>query len=114
MSEFLPAIGSTVRIVKIGLPIWPDAEQFIGADCTLCATFKTGDTLMVAVEHQEEGICCCFRAEMVRTPQQVEAEQREEFIRDAVFSTDSAIPVEMRIAAFGELYDLGYRAPLRP
>lgn len=77
IEERFPAIGSTVRIVKIGLPIWPDAEQFIGADCTLCAVFMTGDTQMVAVEHQAYGICCCFQAAMVRTPEQAEAERLE-------------------------------------
>ncbi|WPE28089.1 hypothetical protein PshuTeo1_38240 [Pseudomonas hunanensis] len=41
----LPPLGSTVRIVKLGFDIWLEAEQFIGADCTLCAVFDTGGIL---------------------------------------------------------------------
>lgn len=73
----LPPLGSTVRIVSIGLPVWPVAEKFIGADCTLCAVFMTGDTQMVAVEHQADLVCCCFVADMVRTPEQAAAHKRE-------------------------------------
>jgi len=72
----LPPIGSTVRIVSGGLRVWPDAEKFLGADCTLCAIFMTGDTQMVAVEHQADLVCCCFIADMVRTPEQLAAEVR--------------------------------------
>lgn len=72
----LPPLGSTVRIVSIGLRIWPEAEKFIGADCTLCAVFMTGDTQMVAVEHQADAVCCCFVADMVRTLKQIERDKR--------------------------------------
>lgn len=72
----LPPLGSTVRIVSIGLRIWPEAEKFIGADCTLCAVFMTGDTQMVAVEHQADAVCCCFVADMVRTLKQIEQDKR--------------------------------------
>ena len=72
----LPPLGSTVRIVSAGLRIWPEAEKFIDADCTLCAVFMTGDTQMVAVEHQDDAVCCCFVADMVRTPKQIEQEKR--------------------------------------
>lgn len=110
----LPELGSTVRIVSIGLKVWPDAEKFFGADCTLCAVFTTGDTQMVAVEHQADGVCCCFRSDMVRTPEQAAAEERDDFITTAVFETDSETPVEWRKAVIGELYDLGYRKQVAP
>ena len=74
--NYLPPLGSTVRIVSIGLRIGPEAEKFIGADCTLCAVFMTGDTQMVAVEHQADAVCCCFVADMVRTPKQTEQDKR--------------------------------------
>lgn len=74
--KVLPPIESTVRIVTGGVVIWKEAERFIGADCTLKAVFMTGEQSMVAVEHQEDLVCCCFRAEMVRTPEQAKAEER--------------------------------------
>lgn len=109
----LPPVGSTVRIVKNGQTLWPDAEQFIGADCTLCAVFKTGDTLMVAVEHQANCVCCCFQAAMVRTPEQ----ERAKAVRDmgAVIARDEerrrnccAPCARLAIEA---LYDAGCRLP---
>lgn len=114
MSEMnLPPLGSTVRIVKVGLPIWPEAEQFIGADCTLYAVFDTGGTLMVAVEHQEEGICCCFQARMVRTPEQVQAEARQVEVDDLAqeiagyMGRDAPFNIDNRLAAY--LYDQRFR-----
>ena len=109
----LPPLGSTVRIVKVGLPIWAVAEQFIGADCTLCAVFDTGGTLMVAVEHQEEGICCCFQARMVRTPEQVQAEARRIEIDDLAqeiagyMGRDNPDGIDSNLAAY--LYDQRFR-----
>lgn len=50
----------------------------------------------------------------IRTPEQIEAEERQAFIADAVFATDSETPVEWRKAVFGELYDLGYRKKVAP
>lgn len=47
----------------------------------------------------------------VRTPEQVRAKAREDFIRDAVFRTDASTSVDLRIALFGELFDLGYLYP---
>lgn len=100
----IPPIGSTVRIVKSPkLPVWPQAEQFIGADCTLHAVFMTGDVQMVAVEHQEEFICCCFRAEMVRTPEQIAAEERTKAIDELVSTTCISRGEAARI------YDCGWR-----
>lgn len=99
-----PSLGSTVRIVSIGLPVWPEAEKFFGADCTLCAVFTTGDTQMVAVEHQADGVCCCFVADMVRTPEQALAEERQAGItqmRELVGSLNTH--------PFAELWDAGYR-----
>lgn len=105
----IPAIGSTVLIVKSPtLPVWPQAEQFIGANCTLHAVFMTGDVLMVAVEHQEEFICCCFRAEMVRTPEQVAAEERTKAIDELVRATC----IDRGDAA--RIYDYGYRKQVAP
>ncbi|ATR83982.1 hypothetical protein CS390_16280 [Pseudomonas sp. HLS-6] len=98
-----------MRIVKIDLPIWPQAEQFIGADCTLCAVFLTCDTWMVAVEHQAEGVCCCFQARMVRTPEQAAAEERAAAIKEMqqVVGTFNVHPFEC-------LYDAGYRKLTSP
>ncbi|WP_282361436.1 hypothetical protein [Pseudomonas sp. PS01300] len=114
MSEMsLPPLGSTVTIVKIGLPIWPEAEQFIGANCTLCAVFDTDGTLMVAVEHQEEGICCCFQARMVRTPEQMQAEARQVGVDDLAheiagyMGRDDPYDIDNRLAAY--LYDQRFR-----
>jgi hypothetical protein len=111
--EGLPPVGSTVRIVKDPkLPVWPQAEQFIGADCTLHAVFMTGDVQMVAVEHQEEFICCCFRASMVRTPEQIAAEERKLAIEDLAeelgghWSEEAKAP-HREMA--GYLYGIGYR-----
>ncbi|MNE88693.1 hypothetical protein D3C80_1860220 [compost metagenome] len=98
------------------MKIWPDAEQFIGADCTLKAVFMTGDTQMVAVEHIENGVCCCFWASMVRTPEQVEAKERSaaaDEIRQAVMSgpyTKHGISHDAALA----IYDAGYRKQVKP
>ena len=105
----LPQLGSTVRIVNIGLRIWPEAEKFIGADCTLCAVFMTGDTQMVAVEHQTDGVCCCFVAEMVRTPEEIEAEER---IKSAYAMCGIARSLSNGDAV--ALYDAGYRKKPAP
>ncbi|WP_442108238.1 hypothetical protein [Pseudomonas sp. NUPR-001] len=96
--------------MKVGLPIWPEAEQFIGANCTLCAVFDTGGTWMVAVEHQEEGICCCFQARMVRTPEQAEAERIEAELSamiDVALVTPVVTPAQARIV-MDRLQKAGY------
>lgn len=109
----LPPLGSTVRIVSIGLSVWPDAEKFIGADCTLCAAFMTGDTLMVAVEHQADAVCCCFVADMVRTPEQAAVEERNSGIQTLldVFNANFEGHVLDGLSA---IYDAGYRKQLLP
>lgn len=118
MSEInnLPPLGSTVRIVSVGLPVWPEAEKFFGADCTLCAVFMTGDTQMVAVEHQADAVCCCFVAEMVRTPEQAAAEAKQKEIRELaglLSGHDQHIAQQdMDMAAF--LYSTGYRKQVSP
>ena len=109
----LPPLGSTVRIVKLGFDIWPEAEQFIGADCTLCAVFDTGGTLMVAVEHQQEGICCCFQARMVRTIEQIQAEAKLVEIDDLAqeiagyMGRDNPDSIDNNLAAY--LHDQRFR-----
>ena len=111
----LPPLESTVRIAPGDLKIWPDAEQFIGADCTLKAVFMTGEQRMVAVEHQEDLVCCCFRAEMVRTPEQAKAEEREKAV-DFMMEMTSSLghsDVSKRIL-FTELYDKGLRFTVKP
>ena len=105
----LPPLGSTVRIVSIGLPVWPEAEKFFGADCTLYAVFMTGDTQMVAVEHQADAVCCCFRADMVRTPEQALAEERE-----AGITQMREIIGSLNAHPFAELWDAGYRKQVAP
>lgn len=105
----LPPLDSTVRIVSIGLPVWPEAEKFFGADCTLCAVFMTGDTQMVAVEHQADGVCCCFRADMVRTPEQIASDEQKAAITEMMLRF--ALPYA-EIAwepLFIQMYDAGYR-----
>ncbi|NVZ61231.1 hypothetical protein HX867_03975 [Pseudomonas gingeri] len=109
----LPPLGSTVRIVSIGLRIWPEAEKFIGADCTLCAVFMTGDTQMVAVEHQADCVCCCFVADMVRTPEQIEQQELREALEELAphiagyMGRDDPAAVDVGLAAY--LLDHGYR-----
>lgn len=113
--EGLPPLESTVRIVPGDIKVWSDAEQFIGADCTLKAIFMTGDTQMVAVEHQENLVCCCFWASMVRTPEQIAAEERATAINEmcSVFmrSADEGIRVD---DCCKRLYDAGYRKQPAP
>ena len=101
----LPPIGSTVRIDKGERVVWDSAEMFIGVDVTLVSTFMTGDTQMVAVEHPVEKVCHCFRADMVRTPEQIASTERE-----------SAIKAFMKIGDIyycdaEKLYDAGARLP---
>ncbi|SCW91908.1 hypothetical protein SAMN03159424_04392 [Pseudomonas sp. NFACC05-1] len=109
MIHTLPPLGSTVRIVSIGLRIWPEAERFLGADCTLCAVFMTGDTLMVAVEHQAEAVCCCFVADMVRTPEQIAMEEREASIMAAMEATYTlGISNISKRILIERLYDAGH------
>ena len=101
----LPPIGSTVRIDKGDRVVWDAAEMFIGVDVTLVSTFMTGDTQMVVVEHPTEKQCCCFRADMVRIPEQIAPTERE-----------SAIKAFMRIGDIyycdaEKLYDAGARLP---
>lgn len=109
----LPPIESTVRIVPGDVKVWPDAEQFIGADCTLKAVFMTGDMRMVAVEHIENRVCCCFWAEMVRTPEQAAAEEMGKVIAEMMAGLD---PFEqmapLAVAEF--LYAAGYRKQVKP
>ncbi|MCY1397753.1 hypothetical protein D9M71_127700 [compost metagenome] len=82
LGEGLPPVGSTVRVSKDGWEIWDVAEQFIGVDVTLVARFMTGDTEMVAVEHPVIRQCCCFRSDMIRTPEQIAAEERNDAQKD--------------------------------
>lgn len=116
--EGLPPSGSTVRIVNIGLPVWPEAEKFFGADCTLCAVFMTGDTQMVAVEHQADAVCCCFRADMVRTPEQIEQQELREALEELAphiagyMGRDDPGSVDVGLAAY--LLDHGYRKQPSP
>lgn len=106
----LPPLGSTVRIVSVGLRVWPDAEKFFGADCTLCAVFMTGDTQMVAVEHQADAVCCCFVADMVRTPEQAAEEERRQGIEDIWNAAHGCISK----TSAGEIYNAGYRKQVTP
>lgn len=95
-----------------GIGIWESAEQFIDTDCTLKSVFMCGETAMVAVEHQELNICCCFRASMVRTPEQAAAEKRDEAINDLAADlgghwSEEAVAPQRSLAAY--LHDIGYR-----
>lgn len=108
----LPLIGSTVRIDKGDRIIWDVAEMFIGVDVTLVATFKTGDTQMVAVEHPVEKQCCCFRADMVQTLEQIEAEHRKDTISKML--RYAAITGESFRDVCGKLYDAGLRFEVKP
>lgn len=117
----LPQLGSTVRIVNIGLPVWSEAEKFFGADCTLCAVFMTGDTQMVAVEHQADAVCCCFRADMVRTPEQALSEERDKAIEELYFTINwnegrDTWPIisSGRKADYAKAIDAGYRKQPAP
>ncbi len=105
----LPPVGSTVRIDKIGRSIWPVAEMFIGADVTLASIFMTGDTLMVAVEHPEEKMCCCFRADMVRTPEKIAADDRKIAVQEMGDVLNSGIKINSFQSTCEALYDAGYR-----
>ena len=118
----LPPLGSTVRIVSVGLRIWTEAEKFIDADCTLCAVFMTGDTQMVAVEHQADAVCCCFVADMVRTPDQITAEQREKEIDEIHKICIEGFPGSTRTGELNRtisdcaciIYKAGYRKQVAP
>lgn len=108
----LPPVGSTVRIDKGDRIIWDAAEMFIGVDVTLVATFKTGDTQMVAVEHPVEKQCCCFRADMVQTLEQIEAERRKDTISKML--RYAAITGESFRSVCGKMYDAGLRFEVKP
>lgn len=108
----LPPIGSTVRIDKGDRIIWQDAEMFIGVDVTLVAAFKTGDTQMVAVEHPVEKQCCCFRADMVLTLEQIEAGHRKDTISKML--RYAAITGESFRDVCGKMYDAGLRFEVKP
>lgn len=111
--KITPPLGSTVRIVSIGLPLWPEAEKFFGADCTLCAVFMTGDTQMVAVEHQADGVCCCFVADMVRTPEQAAFEARDNAVQEMLAVWNAGFEGHVKDGLYA-LYDAGYRKQVEP
>jgi hypothetical protein len=103
----LQPIGATVRIVLNGLTIWKEAESFIGVDVKVVARFEISDVAMVVVQHPD-GACCCFRAEMVRTPEQWAAEEREAVLVAMIaVCSDGISSISAHDAAC--LYDAGYR-----
>jgi len=117
--EGLPPVGAVVVIDRMGLSIWPDAEQFIGPNVKVLANYMAGDTPMIVVESPDESANCCFRACMarpVRTPEQIAAEERQREI-DSAFSlvnTTTQVPgdfVRQNILrhAIETMIDAGYR-----
>lgn len=116
--EGLPPLESIIRIVPGNTTIWDVAEQFVGVDCTLKAIFMTGDTQMVAVEHIENGVCCCFWASMVRTPEQVKAEERAKRIAEiaACMAEYKMVeePNEKMMSLSTYLHDHGCRMAVKP
>lgn len=110
--EGLPPVGATVRIVLSGMSVWKDAEFFLGSDVKVVALFEISDGKMVVVQHPD-GACCCFRAEMVRTPEQIVAEEREKAVEEMLsfdeYDPDKLLGMMSREDFCRALHDAGYR-----
>lgn len=108
--EGLPPVGSMVMIDRMGLTIWPDAEQFIGPDVKVLANYKAGDEDMIVVESPDERSNCCFRACMarpIRTPEQIAAEERDTAVRNIM----GLGGIQRQSAEW--IYDAGYRKEVK-
>lgn len=111
--EGLPPVGAMVEIHKNGYGIRESAEAFMGIPVEVCAVFTAGEGVsMIAVYGGPDLGCEVFRADMarpVRTPEQIAAEDKQKWCRDALLECGHMHPSLDLSILVQSMYDKGYR-----